>query len=350
MTKQAVLSFILCSSGFEFARSLKVVFWSKRLDEVEHRNSAWYADFNDQKGRALSFGNHHSSKEAGYQGNDLATPRCMISATGTDGFGHQLESKLSCMAVAEDIGLDYIHVPFGSMEHGQNGSSLNEYLGLSTLHASWQPRFLREMRQVAWVGKCHGKSWLRDVANGKTCKRDGRTVYIGDNCWDYFYCNGAWPDQWLKVQPRVQQAFLDASKAYSVDDEGKNSTTTHVVLHVRRGDGIQLPLDYFERVINILARELQTDGTYAIFRVQTDGNKQDFKRFEERGVIVDDAASTSLETSVRRMVTADVFVASMSSLSLSAALINTGNVIYPGCASAKIGRRPLPSWRIQPCH
>jgi hypothetical protein len=131
------------------------------------------------------FGNNHSSKDAGYPGNVLATPRCMISATGADGFGHQFESKLSCMAVAEDIGLDYIHIRFVSMEHSQNGSSFDDYLGLSTLHASWQLHFLREMRQVAWVGKCKRKSWLRDVANGKTCKHDGRTVYMGDNCWDF---------------------------------------------------------------------------------------------------------------------------------------------------------------------
>jgi hypothetical protein len=111
-----------------------------------------------------------------------------------------------------------------------------------------------------------------------------------------FCCNGAWPGQWLKIQPRVQQAFLDASKAYSVDDEVKNSTTTHVVLHVRRGGGKQFPVDYFAGVINILEKELQTDGKSVTFRVQTDGNKQDFKRFEERGVIVEDAASTSLKT------------------------------------------------------
>ena len=41
--------------------------------------------------------------------------KCLLSQSGTDGLGHQLEGKLSCMAMASFLGMVYVHKPFFTM-------------------------------------------------------------------------------------------------------------------------------------------------------------------------------------------------------------------------------------------
>ena len=48
-----------------------------------------------------------------------------------------------------------------------------------------------------------------------------------------------------------------------------------------------------------------------------------------------------------RMVTADVLVMSRSALSMAAALLSNGTVVFPRCW--REFRRPLPSWRLLDC-
>lgn len=50
-----------------------------------------------------------------------------------DGFGHQLEAKLSCIAVAAALKMEYVHVPFRSHVHGQNSEALEDNLALSRM-------------------------------------------------------------------------------------------------------------------------------------------------------------------------------------------------------------------------
>lgn len=277
-------------------------------------------------------------------------PTCMISQKGEDGFGHQLEGKLSCMAVAADLGIKYIHTPFKDIEHGEAGSSMNEYMGLDKVFpilASIPNATERPRQPLPWVGKCNDPSWLRDLASGKRqCAHDGVSVYTADNCWDYFYCDGNWPDQWYTVQTRVRTAFLNSAKAYSVDMENNGPTAKRVVIHIRQGDGKKIPHQYFHDVIDMLKEEFEINGENATFHIETDGYKNDFQSFEDKGVIVEDR-TTSLKVAFRRMVTADVFVASTSGLSDSAALLSLGQVIWPGCENE---RRTLPNFRVQPCN
>ena len=45
---------------------------------------------------------------------------CLLSQSGKDGIGHQLEGKLSCMAMASFLGMEYVHKPFFTMQHVGN--------------------------------------------------------------------------------------------------------------------------------------------------------------------------------------------------------------------------------------
>ena len=37
---------------------------------------------------------------------------CRITQRGWDGFGHQLDGKLTCIAAAAALSIEYVHVPF----------------------------------------------------------------------------------------------------------------------------------------------------------------------------------------------------------------------------------------------
>jgi len=85
----------------------------------------------------------------------------------------------------------------------------------------------------------------------------------------------------------------------------------------------------------------------ATFHIETDGEAEDFKKFVDKGVIIEDRTS-SLKRAFRRMVTADVFVASQSAFSMSAALLSLGQVIWPECEKEIVNRPP--TWRNASCH
>jgi len=280
-------------------------------------------------------------------------PKCMLSQHGIDGFGHQLFAKLSCMAVAEDLGMKYVHTGFDVMEHGEVGSSYNDYLGLDKVYPNVEsiPNFVERARSpVAFVGHCDRPSYLKRLASGEQqCAHDGVSVYTGDNCWDYFFCEGQWSDHWYKLQPRVREAFLESSKAHSVDMEKRGPNDKRVVLHIRQGDAAKmrgLNVQYYHNVIDMLKKEFEEDGKNATFHIETDGKAEDFKKFVDKGVTIEDRTS-SMKRAFRSMVTADVFVASKSSLSMSAALLSLGQVIWPECDEQVVNRPP--TWRNQTC-
>ena len=62
-------------------------------------------------------------------------------------------------------------------------------------------------------------------------------------------------------------------------------------------------------------------------------------------VKIDYATSTPLVLAFHRLVTADALIMSMSALSMAAALLNDGIVVFPSCYF----RRPLPNWRVREC-
>jgi len=118
-------------------------------------------------------------------------PKCMLSQHGTDGFGHQLFAKISCMAVAEDLGMKYVHTPFDMMEHNESGSSYNDYMGMDKVYPNLEsiPNAVEITRApTPFIGDCESSSFFKRLARGQQqCAHDGVSVYTGDNCWDHFF-------------------------------------------------------------------------------------------------------------------------------------------------------------------
>jgi len=79
---------------------------------------------------ASSNSTHISPSATSSQHHIYGQPRCMISSQGGDGMGHQLESKLSCIAVARFLGMEYIHNPLLGNAHGLNSTKMEDFLNL----------------------------------------------------------------------------------------------------------------------------------------------------------------------------------------------------------------------------
>ena len=98
---------------------------------------------------------------------------CQLSSASSDGFGHQFDAKLSCIAVAQRIGMKYVHVPFRGNAHGESSlAPLEALVGLN--QSFWTGRTSaglrwnwRQRAAPAWWpapygrrGACSGKPYL----------------------------------------------------------------------------------------------------------------------------------------------------------------------------------------------
>jgi hypothetical protein len=100
---------------------------------------------------------------------------CKLSSGSWDGFGHQLDAKLSCIASAAQLGMEYIHVPFRGHAHGEALRLLDELLAFNRSFRAFEVGMRTNWRQRAapsWWPAPYGRkracdshvyhmSWLR---------------------------------------------------------------------------------------------------------------------------------------------------------------------------------------------
>ena len=342
---------------------------------------------------------------------------CAIGQQSYDGFGHQLESKFTCIASALVVGAEYVHVPFRGKAHGEDVKEFEDLMGFAstfrTVNRTGNQSKRLSIRQrapspsSAWPFKrpcrycmnkgnlsetCrltyHKSSWLRRVESepsfrASACCAD--TVFVADNCYDVFNCHLDWPGLWHRALPLVHSLYFRTPKPSPAWTEGvtegalllaplqehaRSSAATRwgakVAIHLRLGDVNEraLPVGYYARAVEALRRELSgsTFGGPPLFRIQTNGLPADVSMMRRKhrsalntsDVIVDYsryspdiARRSSLGLAFHRMVTADVLVLSRSALSMAAALLSNGTVLFPRCWLEF--RRPLPHWRLWDC-
>lgn len=213
---------------------------------------------------------------------------------------------------------------------------------------------------------------------------------------DVFHCHPDWPGLWLRALPLVHRIYRAVPKPAAAWDErtqpmvaaaaaarshspgapGVSMWGAKVAVHVRLGDVNEraLPVGFFARAIESLRRELTGSSGRAesgrgggiapppLFRLQTNGLPTDVammrkhypRAFGRPDVVADYSrysaevdSRTSLGLAFHRMVTADVLVMSRSALSMAAALLSNGTIVFPKCWEQF--RRPLPHWRLLDC-
>lgn len=282
---------------------------------------------------------------------------CLLSQSGGDGIGHQLEGKLSCMAMASFLGMEYVHKPFFKMAHVENPEKMaaffEKFFGLGNQFRSIREP-MQEIRFPVW--HCEKKGWLRQVELGERKCEGPSKVRAPDNCFDRMYCNGYMESgHFYKLVPYLHAAYHSAPKPEARWAEGlaPKQWGPKVAVHLRQKvSSRKLNPDWYVRQIDeVRQRFLQQDPNHPpLFRIQTDGTGakllQDAPELGAHDIVIDDAANTSLALAIHRMITADAFIMSRSSLSMSMALIgNQSTIIYPDCYH----RTPLPHWIRAPC-
>ena len=177
-------------------------------------------------------------------------PRCLITQSGRDGVGHQLEGKLSCIAMAPLLGMQYVHKPFWHVAHVPNGDQkaafFEEFFGLSSLSPLLNKTSMVERHQP-WPGtlQCNKDGWMRQVELGKVqCAKDSlkerKSVTSVDNCWNRMYCHGYMEaGGWYKLVPSIQAAYFSHPKPDPAWSSGlpHNNWGPKVAVHIRQGDG-----------------------------------------------------------------------------------------------------------------
>ena len=311
--------------------------------------------------------------------------RCQIGSESWDGFGHQLDAKLSCIAVAAASDADYIHIPIHSGNKSTVEQHVNDFLSIGGRHGyrQWDDRSLsdgrshrsRQSSSPWWARKddsyCNlifNNSWFpRSQRGNLTCCREH--VYVADNCWDAFNCHPNWPGIWDNVAPAVREQYqLLENPAWDNNAPARQSSLPVVVVHYRCGGDVPgtnvqrrslMRDDYYARAVALLRREMQRSGhPPPLIRIQTDVSASRIGSLLERiraldnktqpslDVVIDDYRSP-LQLAFYRMVTADALVMSKSSLSMAAAVLSTCTIVFPKCYRTM--RRPLPHWRSMEC-
>ena len=291
--------------------------------------------------------------------------KCLITQSGVDGIGHQIEGKLSCMAMASFVGLEYVHKPFITMQHVKDWKKMaaffEKFFGFGTQFRSLNRTAgrMKEFRKnVPWVGHCKEVGWMRKVELGQVqCEKDDYHVTSMDNCWDRMYCHGYMESgHFYKLVPYLHRAYFSTPKPDPNWTQGFSGQMwgPKVAVHIRQGDSkYQLKLSWYAVQIEELRKRFRKqDASHPpLFRVQTDAANptallKGAPELNASDIVIDGSKSSPLELAIHRMITADALIMSRSSLSISMALIgNQSIVIQPDCWD----RTSLPHWTKKSC-
>jgi len=267
--------------------------------------------------------------------NDLQVTSsvCSVTQNGSDGFGHQLEGKLSVMLLAELFPerFEYIHVPFKGFQHiTLTGEYVEQYMGFKDLflepHPDWDYEYPSTLKPYI-------------VNYSEPC--DPYVIYSVDNAWVATLYN-------LTLKPRINNILMNSTlfqglrHAYFNDFVKRSnpvntkfrSGTKNVVVHIRRGDGMwrAMTTEYYDAAIDYY-ETLYGNSTY--FLIESDDIEWDYiqktlpERLGPENVHIGNENSVLL--TFHRMMLADGLVASDSSLDRAAIMYrsNQNPVVVP---------------------
>lgn len=273
--------------------------------------------------------------------------QCVISCRGTDGVGHQLEAKISCMVVARELGMSYVYYPLaGHARHFEN------FFGLGRRAVGPGSLIMTDRKPLPHVGKCDLPSWL----DAPRCEA-GR-VYIADNCWDYLFCHTVRSPRFAELWAEVRTEILEDYYATPKPETGFAANQTNILVHIRRGDAAWMIQSdsYFLGAI----RALRTRFPGARFWIHTNEPGELNAEYTATDTVVAQARMRTTEDSrgwenatarmMHQFIEADVLILSWSSLSNALGLLSRAHLIlYPACER----ERPLgllgKHWRAFAC-
>ena len=272
--------------------------------------------------------------------------KCMITTKSTDGFGHQVEGKLTCLLLEQlEPSIVYVHSKMYQFAHGVSKYNKEDFFNFSgisivldNLKSKYVDRGIEFQRlnrtdrlKVYHVPEGHAgmnrDEWLKKVAKGEE-KCDSHTVYELDNCWAVSY-RPPYVERLPTARNDLRTAYFNAPKP----DVRLVPHVYNVALHVRRGDaGLYIcPTEYFIGAMQYASiNMMKLDGPKPfVFWIESDeadwpGHQfiRNYFKANENITVMLPNKSEDVFTAFHRMVVSDGLILSQSSLSNSAALIS----------------------------
>lgn len=242
---------------------------------------------------------------------------CKIGQISYDGFGHQLESKMSCLAAAVHLGAEYIHVPFRGRAHGEDVKGQEQFMGFATMFRKLSPPMRTVPRKPSsaptWPFNkpcrfCLARgnlsstcaqthylpSWIRKAETNLTFRREAcndHSVFVSDNCYDFLNCHPEWPAVWLRARSVMHQLYTSVPKpdpawTERLSPSEESAWGGRIVLHARLGDVGEraLPVGYYARAVETIRTEMrEAKRGPPLFRVQTNGLPGDVDLLHRHG-------------------------------------------------------------------
>jgi hypothetical protein len=257
-----------------------------------------------------------------------------ITCSGkTDGAGAQAIAIMSTILFAHDLGLTYVHTPFGQIAHNTDNDSDWEY--------KWE-KFLN-------LGK--GEVFIDDVAKSgvevidlselsKLSLYKPDTLYTVSQCHKYA---NFFPDRYSTLTDTFKAKYLASDKiSYNLNT---SSEEINVAVHIRRGDINSSGLnsirytdnEFISKIIYQIIENLSQLGLNACVNIYSQGKKENFGKLQNLNVNfhLDQCVFTTFNS----LVKADILVMSKSTLSYTAALLSEGIKIYD-----PFYHKPLKNW------
>ena len=251
---------------------------------------------------------------------------CLISQVGTDGFGHQYEGKLSCIILAQISPLfALLHTKFYKFEHVLLDPVVTEKFtnvgqGILREEDLEGGPYIRR-----WIG---GSQLLEEFTvkiSSKQFQCEQNVIYEIDNCWSLVYKNLSFINEinHPSVTPNIRTRYMSTPKP----NTSFFSHRRNVVVHIRRGDGIISDVDYFNRAIEYYNASLKTrHGVPPFFWIESDEpNWPPILNWTTTYPFQFIYPHADLFTTFHRMVLADGFIMSDSSLSHAACYISSAS-------------------------
>ena len=266
--------------------------------------------------------------------------KCYLTQNGNDGFGHQVEGKLSCLLLSlYSTNIIYVHTAFHRFEH-----------------VHWNDQQIDDMENFTSIG--YGSSSVAEVMSNKSnhfkiqifkgralfpaLKRlffrnecDSNIIHSVDNCWDIVYRE---PIQHISNSPDMKLQLFRRYSRYPKPDTNFSDNSLNIVMHIRGGDsgsrimdvryfsaGLEFYINYYSHINKSISVWLCSEDNIGLEYSQL--LQSNYSRVE----FIQSSATDSLQVIFHRMVMADGFIISPSSLSLSAILLSRAPIIaVPG--------------------
>ena len=208
---------------------------------------------------------------------------CLIMQCSEDGMGHQVDARVSLMALAEmyPSQLTYVHHPFGSFQHtSMPGATADAFFGFDRVGSPLigDARLARGSRPVVDRSVYRSGAFLQDVLQGKFACRP-TSLYCVDNAFEVTHGGDAAVARSFVAVVANSTLFRRLRRVYWHESAAKPAprdfslSRLNVVVHVRRGDAGYRMLEarYFlaaMRLVERLAREAELPAP--LFHVHSD--------------------------------------------------------------------------------